>query len=208
MYQNLTSKLEALSNDISLTPVEKNKLLQFIASLTAFISNLFKKGTVITVPIHDKDFTINGVNVMELLQPVFIREAEKGNPAPTIENNIWNYFPNITIPKMFRKLTLAIYHFTQSLTHRQILAEGNAKQIKHVGTYIEALQAMITAILAGEVDEKGKWVIFYFDITVNGNVLSYRFGAGRGSNNCLRCRVSRVDLSLGCDLDCAVCFRN
>ena len=208
MYPNLQIKLENLLTDKDLTGVEQNKLRQFIGMLTAFISEWFRKTITLIVPKHEQPFVVSEKAVMEFLKPAMDIEAEKKNQTPYVDNDMWgwNSFKGKTIPAMLNELTLAIYRFIKAMTHRQILAEGEAKGIKHIGTYLEALATIRAGILAGEVDQRNTGIIAYFKI--DGNDQLYRFHAWRHDGGQLHVHVNEMDLGNECDPEDGVCFSN
>jgi len=212
LYPILQPALENLLAKNGLSGVEKNKLQQFIAQLAAFVSELLRKTIMLTVPRHEKEFIVSEKSVMTFFKEVLDREKEKKktekNPDPYIDNDMWGWdsFKGKTIPGMASELILAIYRFLKAITHSQILDEGEAKGIKHVGTYLEALATVKAAILAGEVDEKNTGVIAYFKVAGNDQLfrfLAWRFGDGQLSVN-----VHKVALSNEYDAGDGVCFSN
>lgn len=172
------------------------------------ISNLFQKTTVVTIPRSPKDFVINEDSVTKSLQSIMTREAEKGNPTPSIDNDIWNYFLDQTVPGVLRKITTVVYRFLSMLSHQQILEEAENLGIKRIYSYMEALHIIRKVILIGEVDQKGTGVIVYFNLKIDGKDVLYRFYAYRSDDGQLRVRVYRVRLASECDAGDGACFSN
>jgi hypothetical protein len=192
--KTLQLKLETLLNENGLSAPEKCKLRQFIAMLTEFVSVLFRKTILLTVPKHEKEFIVSENAVMEFLAEALNREKGTGNPTPYVDNDIWGWdsFKGKKIPAMAEELCLAIYRFIKSITHRQILEEGEAKNIKRIGTFLEALATVKAAILAGEVEQHGTGVIAYFKVA--GNDQLFRFYAWRSDDGQLLVNVLKVYL--------------
>lgn len=172
------------------------------------ISNLFQKTTTITILRSPKDFTINRDSVMKFFQSVMTREAEKGNPAPSIDNDIWNYFLNQTVPGIMRKITTVVYRFLSQLSHLQILEEAENLGIKRIHSYLEALHIIRKVILLGEVDQKGTGVIVYFNFKIDGKDDLYRFRAFRNGDGKLHLDVRRVSLDYECNAGDGACLSN
>ena len=172
------------------------------------ISNLFQKTTTVTIQKSPKDFIINEDSVMEKLQSIMTREAEKGNPVPSIDNDIWNYFDNQTVPGVIRGITTVVYRFLSQLSHQRILEEAENLGIKRIYSYLEALHIIRKVILLGEVDQKGTGVIVYFSFKIDGKDALYRFDAFRGDDGRLGLGVFRVYLDDGYDAGNGVCLSN
>ena len=212
LYPNLKIGLENLLAQDGLTGVEKNKLMQFISQLVDFVSSWFRKTTVLTIPQHKEDFVVSEDAVMGLLATAWEREAERNktekNPDPWADPDMWKWdaFKGKTIPGMLKELILCVYRFLKTITHRQILQEGEEKNIKHVGTYLEALLTVVIAIMAGEVDQKNTGVIAYFK--VDGNDQLFRFRAWRNDDGQLRVVVFEVVLDDKCGAESGVAFSN
>lgn len=170
------------------------------------ISSLFQKTTAIIISKNPKDFTINKDSVMKFFQSVMAKEDEKGNPTSFIDNDIWNYFLNKTVPGVLRKFTTTVYRFLQNLTHEKILKEADSLGIKKIYSYLEALSIIRKAILLGEVDKKGTGIIVYFKI--EGIDTLCRFDAYRGGGGRLRVGVGGVGLVSEWSAGSGACFSN
>lgn len=174
------------------------------------ISNLFQKTTTTTISRSrsPRDFTINKDSVMKFLQSVMTRETERGNPTPSIDNDIWDYFLNQTVPGVLRKITTVVYRFLSKLSHGQILEEAENLGIKRIYSYLEAFHIIRKVILLGEVDKKGTGVFVYFNFKIDGKDVFYRFLAYRNGDGKLIVHVYKVLLDHGYGAGLGACFSN
>lgn len=172
----------------------------------AVVSKVFKKTTVVNVAKNPKSFKIQEKSVMNFLELVIKREKELKNPTPYVDNDIWKYFKDQVIPGFVKDFSSVICRFLENLTHKQILDEAENLGIKKVYSFLEALSVIRQAILNGEVDEKGKGIVVYFEI--KGNNSLYRFNAGRYGDGRLGVSVGKVHSGSTWDAGCGACFSN
>lgn len=205
--KNLLAKLNTLLGDNTLLPNEKTFLQNVITQIEnigKYISELFKKTVSLFVAEHDM-FEITAKRENELWKAIEKREDEKGNPTPWHDDDIAGWFTGKCIVGIVNGITSNIYRFTQKITNRQILEEGEKMGVKQIYTWLEARLLIQQAILNGEVDVKGTGVIVYFKI--DGNDTLYRFVTWRYVGGQLGVYVSLVRLDGECDAGDGVCFR-
>ena len=172
------------------------------------ISSLFLKTKTVTISRSPKNFIINKDSVMEKLQSIMIKEAEKGNPIPFIDSDIWNYFIDQTVPGVMRKITTVVYRFLSQLSHQQILEEAENLGIKRIYSYLEALHIIRKIIFLGEVDQKGTGIFVYFNFKIDEKDVLYRFNAFRNDDGKLNLNVNKVNLDNEYNAGDGACFRN
>jgi hypothetical protein len=190
--ENLKNKLTILLEDTTLVPEEKTFLQNVITQLEnfgKFISDLFKRTTKLVVAKHDS-LKISKKNEKELWQVIEEREEKAGNVKPWHDNDIVEYFDGQLIPAT-DGVTATISRFTKTLTHTQILNEGDRLGIKKIHTWLEAYLLIRQAVLNNEVDVKGTGVIAYFKVKDNDTL--YRFIAFRDVDGQLSVNVSKVN---------------
>jgi len=184
----------------------KKKLREvFSVNIVEFVSKVFQKTNAIKITKSSTSFMVGKDSVMNFLEPVIKREKELGNPYPSIDKDLWDYFEGKTIPRIL-DFTSVIYRFAVSLTHKQILDEAESTGIKKVYTYLEGLSIIQQAIVNGEVDKKGTGIIVYFK--VDGIDSLYRFSACRYDDGRLDVSVLEVYLDGEWDAGDGACFSN
>ncbi len=169
-----------------------------------FTSELFEKTITLSISAC-AEMTISEASDTAFWETIRERERNRGAVALSFDGDMWKWFKGTTIPAS-TAFDAAIYRFKQSMTHSQILEEGEAQGVKRVYTYTEAKSLIREAILQGEVDAVGKAVIAYFKVA--GNDTLYRFDAWRGGDGSLDVNVNEVDLGSKYDSGDGVCFSN
>lgn len=186
-------RLKAHQKVNNMTKVELLKFLgeKITQKISKFISSLFLKTISLNIVGRKESFTVSENSVKDLLKKVFERELKIKKPTPYVDNNIWSWFLGKIIPG-FKNFSSTIYRFLQNLTHRQILAEAEKTGVKKIYSYFEALSVICEVVLNGEVDEKGKGIMVYFQ--VEGINKQYRFRAYRDDGGQLDLYVCEVIL--------------
>lgn len=228
-FREFVGKLLVKGSDEKVALIDKTKIQNAINSLSSaedtvfenlvrfinngcrllvdgFVSKLFQKTNTINVAKNPKSFTVKENFVKDFLKSVIKREKELKNPDPYVDNDLWGYFKNKTIPGFTEDLVSTIYRFLVNLTHRQILDEAENTGIKKVYTYLEGLSIIRQAILDGEVDKKGTGIFVYFK--VEGIDTLYRFNAFRYDDGQLYVDVSKANLGREWDAGRGACFSN
>ncbi len=173
--------------------------------VSSFSSLLLLKTVSLKIGGQKGNFKPTESSVKNFLKKVFEREAELGNPTPSIDGDIWGWFSGKVMPG-FQKFITTVYRFIKNLTHRQILEEAERTEVKKIYTYLEALSVIREAILSGEVDEKGKGIIAYFQ--VEGINKQYRFDAYRHDHGQLNLNVLEVAQVSEWRAGACACFSN
>ncbi len=173
-----------------------------------FTSDLFRRTVVLTVPKVPTELTVSKQTLNEFWNPVREHETEKGNPTPSFDDDIWGWdaFKGKTMPAIPEDVSTTLYRFLKTLSHRQILDEGEAKKIKKIYNWREALHITREAILNNEVDIRGTAVITYFKVP--GVDTLFRFSAFRFDDGQLGVDVVEVGLDSKYDAENGVCFSN
>jgi hypothetical protein len=170
-----------------------------------FTSLLFLKTVTLEIGRQKGNFGPSESSVKNFLKQVFEREKNLGNPTPYIDNDIWKWFTGKVMPA-FTKFSSTIYRFTKSLTHAQILEEAEKTGVKKIFTYLEAFSIVREAVLACEVDEKGKGILVYFQLPDSTQL--YRFRAYRGDDGRLCLSVNGVNPDADWDGGYGAAFSN
>ncbi|MCX6753892.1 MAG: hypothetical protein NTV03_02460 [Candidatus Nomurabacteria bacterium] len=228
-FREFVGKLLVKGNDENVAKIDKTKIQNAINSLSSaedtvfenlirfinngcrllvdgFVSKLFQKTNTIKVAKNPKSFTVKENSVRDFLKPVIKREKELKNPDPYVDNDLWNYFKDKTIPGFIEDLVSIIYRFLVNLTHGQILDEAENTGIKKVYTYLEGLSIIRQAILDGEVDKKGTGIFVYFK--VEGIDTLFRFDAFRLGDGQLDVDVGGTRLGCEWRAGSGACFSN
>jgi hypothetical protein len=169
-----------------------------------YVPTLFTRGATLTVQ-PEGEFTISEKSVNESWKKIIVREKEKRNPPPWLDENIEKWFNGIIIPAILNEFTFTIQWFTQTETHKQIIAKARAMQIKTVYTWLEAKRIIENVILAGEVETRGRGIVVYF--VIEGNENFYYFDVWRSNNGQLRFSVNRVFFGKVFSMGDGACFR-
>lgn len=99
-----------------------------------------------------------------------------------------------------------IQRFRNSITHRDIIAEGKNISIYREYDIVEALLLANELVKAGAIEERGKGIIIYLSNKKDG--VSCRLGVWRCGDGGLGARVSRVGPDGEWGAGCGVLFRN
>lgn len=120
-----------------------------------------------------------------------------------LDEDLWKWFDGSKIPLIQRNFSSVVKRFTKTATPGEAVMQFKGS---FTYTWLEAMRMMIDAIMAGEVDQKGKHVVVIFQT----RKVPYRISAYRDTDNELRVGVNEFALCKGIPLNAGngICIAN
>ncbi|MBP6931257.1 MAG: hypothetical protein KBB62_00840 [Candidatus Pacebacteria bacterium] len=165
---NNTENLVAIANkngwtaeyDASLAknPNLFNELFSMLTSIMkGLIENFFKRTKQVSLEPTADEF-----NVKRDLKK-FLALKSDGGKLDWLDDDIIGWFGKTTIKGRKQKIVSNIYRLLKNLTHQSIIDTGKKFDIYKKYNLFDAIELASKLIDAGEIEEKGKGIVIYFE---------------------------------------------